>query len=52
MLSRGSYGIVRFNLPLGEEVIGIAAFGKSGLERCAFDGPGGTPGTCILQLLR
>ena len=47
MLSRGSYGIVRFNLPLGEEVIGIAAFGKSGLERCAFDGPGGTPGTCI-----
>ena len=28
MLSRGSYGIVRFNLPLGEEVIGIAALDR------------------------
>ncbi len=47
MVSRGSHGIARFNLPMGEEVIGIAAFGKSGLVRTAFDGPGGTNGTCI-----
>lgn len=47
MVARGSHGIARFNLPLGEEVIGIAAFGKSGLVRTAFDGPGGTDGTCI-----
>ncbi len=47
MVLRGSHGIARFNLPMGEEVIGIAAFGKSGLVRTAFDGPGGTNGTCI-----
>ena len=47
MVARGSHGIARFNLPMGEEVIGIAAFGKSGLVRTAFDGPGGTNGTCI-----
>ncbi len=47
MVARGSHGIARFNLPMGEEVIGIAAFGKSGLVRTAFDGPGGTDGTCI-----
>lgn len=47
MVMRGSHGIARFNLPMGEEVIGIAAFGKSGLVRTAFDGPGGTNGTCI-----
>lgn len=47
MVSRGSHGIARFNMSLGEEVIGIAAFGKSGLVRTAFDGPGGTNGTCI-----
>lgn len=47
MVTRGSHGIARFNLPMGEEVIGIAAFGKSGLVRTAFDGPGGTNGTCI-----
>ena len=47
MVARGSHGVARFNLPMGEEVIGIAAFGKSGLVRTAFDGPGGTNGTCI-----
>ena len=47
MVMRGSHGIARFNLPMGEEVIGIAAIGKSGLVRTAFDGPGGTNGTCI-----
>lgn len=47
MVMRGSHGIARFSLPMGEEVIGIAAFGKSGLVRTAFDGPGGTNGTCI-----
>lgn len=47
MLRRGSHGIARMNLPLGEDVIGVASFGKSGLVRTAFDGPGGTGGTCI-----
>lgn len=47
MLKRGSHGIARMNLPLGEDVIGVASFGKSGLVRTAFDGPGGTGGTCI-----
>ncbi len=47
MVARGSHGVARFNMPMGEEVIGIASFGKSGLVRTAFDGPGGTGGTCI-----
>lgn len=47
MVRRGSHGIARFNMAMGEEVIGIASFGKSGLVRTAFDGPGGTGGTCI-----
>ena len=47
MLRRGSHGIARMNLPLGEDVIGVASFGKSGLVCTAFDGPGGTGGTCI-----
>ncbi len=47
MLRRGSHGIARMNLPLGEDIIGVASFGKSGLVRTAFDGPGGTGGTCI-----
>lgn len=47
LLKMGSHGIARFNLPMGEDVIGFASFGKSGLVRTAFDGPGGTGGTCI-----
>ena len=47
MLIRGSHGTARFNMAAGEEVIGIAAFGKSGLVQTAFDGPGGIDGTCI-----
>lgn len=47
IVARGGHGVARFNMPAGEEVIGIAAFGKSGLVRTAFDGPGGTNGTCI-----
>lgn len=47
MVQRGSHGTARFNQSLGEEVIGIASFGKSGLVRTGFDGPGGTGGTCI-----
>lgn len=47
MLRRGSHGIARFNNPLGEDVIGLCSFGKSGLVATAFDGPGGTGGTCI-----
>ena len=47
MVRRGYHGIARFNMAMGEEVIGIASFGKSGLVRTAFDGPGGTGGTCI-----
>lgn len=47
MLRRGSHGVARFNLPLGEGVLGLASFGKSGLVKTAFDGPGGTGGTCV-----
>ena len=47
MLRRGSHGIARFNLALGEEAVGLASFGKSGLVKTAFDGPGGTGGTCV-----
>lgn len=47
MVARGSHGTARFNMPMGEEVVGIASFGKSGLVKTAFDGPGGTNGTCI-----
>lgn len=46
MLHRGSHGVIRFNLPLGEGALGIASFGTSGLSKTAFDGPGGTLGTC------
>lgn len=47
MVQRGSHGTARFNQALGEETVGIASFGKSGLVRTGFDGPGGTDGTCI-----
>lgn len=47
MVLRGGHGIARFNQPLGEDVIGYASFGKSALVTAAFDGPGGTDGTCI-----
>lgn len=47
MLVRGGHGIARFNQPLGEDVVGYASFGKSALVTAAFDGPGGTSGTCI-----
>lgn len=47
LLKMGSHGIARFNLAMGEDLVGIASFGKSGLIRTAFDGPGGTGGTCI-----
>lgn len=47
LLRKGSHGIARFNQPLGEDVIGYASFGKSSLVTTAFDGPGGTDGTCI-----
>lgn len=47
MVRRGSQGTARFNMASGEEAVGLASFGKSGLVRTAFDGPGGTGGTCI-----
>lgn len=47
MVQRGSHGTARFNQALGEEAVGIVSFGKSGLVRTGFDGPGGTDGTCI-----
>ena len=47
MVIRGSHGTARFNQSLGEEAVGLASFGKSGLVRTGFDGPGGTDGTCI-----
>lgn len=47
MVLRGSQGIARTNRPLGEDAIGLASFGKSALVRTAFDGPGGTAGTCV-----
>ena len=47
MVLEGGQGIARTNRPLGEDVIGLASFGKSALVRTAFDGPGGTGGTCV-----
>lgn len=47
MVLKGSQGVARTNRPLGEDVIGLASFGKSALVRTAFDGPGGTGGTCV-----
>lgn len=47
MVLRGGHGIVRFNMPLGEDIIGLVSFGKSGLVTTAFNGPGGTAGTCV-----
>ncbi len=47
MICRGGHGVVRFHMPLGESVIGLVSFGKSGLVTMAFDGPGGTAGTCV-----
>lgn len=47
MLLRGGHGIARFNQPLGEDVVGYVSFGRSALATAAFDGPGGTNGTCI-----
>lgn len=47
LLTMGSHGVSRYNQPLGEDVIGFASFGKSALVTTAFDGPGGTGGTCI-----
>jgi Xaa-Pro dipeptidase len=47
MIRRGGHGIVRFHMPMGEDVIGLVSFGKSGLVPMAFDGPGGTAGTCV-----
>lgn len=39
MLRRGSHGVARFNLPLGEDVVGLASFGKSGLVKTALTAP-------------
>lgn len=47
LLIRGGHGIARFNQPLAESVIGYASFGESSLHAAAFDGPGGTIGTCV-----
>ena len=46
LLRRGSMGISRFNQPLGEDVAGLVAFSENALHTTAFDGPGGTAGTC------
>ena len=46
MLKLGAHGVSRFNLPMGEEIIGLASFGSGALLQTAFDGPGGTRGTC------
>jgi Xaa-Pro dipeptidase len=43
----GSQGIARTNRQTGEDAIGLASFGKSALVQTAFDGPGGTAGTCV-----
>lgn len=45
-LKRGSMGISRFNQPLGEDIAGLVAFSENALRTTAFDGPGGTAGTC------
>lgn len=47
MVQQGSQGIARTNRPTGEDVVGLTSFGKSALVPTAFDGPGGTDGTCI-----
>lgn len=47
MVLKGSQGVARTNRPTGEDAIGLASFGKSALVRTAFDGPGGTSGTCV-----
>ena len=47
MIRRGRHGIARFHMPLGEDVIGVVSFGKSGLVSMAFDSPDGTAGTCV-----
>ena len=46
MLLLGSHGVARTNRPTGEDVIGLASFGKSALS-VRLDGPGGTGGTCV-----
>lgn len=46
LLRRGSMGISRFNQPLGEDIAGLVAFSENSLRTTAFDGPGGTAGTC------
>lgn len=46
-IARGGHGITRFNQPLGEDLVGYVAFGESVLFPTAFDGPGGSLGTCI-----
>ncbi len=46
LLKRGSMGISRFNQPLGEDIAGLVAFSENALRTTAFDGPGGTAGTC------
>lgn len=46
LLRRGSMGISRFNQPLGEDIAGLVAFSENSLFTTAFDGPGGTAGTC------
>ncbi len=47
MVLQGGQGIARTSRPTGEDVIGLVSFGKSALVRTAFDGPGGTGGTCV-----
>lgn len=46
-LARGAMGVARFNQSLGEDVAGLVSFGESALALSAFDGPGGTRGTCL-----
>lgn len=46
LLRQGSMGISRFNQPLGEDIAGLVAFSENALRTTAFDGPGGTAGTC------
>ncbi|MCI8880529.1 MAG: aminopeptidase P family protein [Clostridiaceae bacterium] len=46
LLRRGSMGISRYNQPLGEDIVGLVSFSENALRATAFDGPGGTAGTC------
>ena len=46
-LANGAMGVGRFNQSLGEEACGLVSFGESALALSAFDGPGGTLGTCL-----